>query len=154
MGSILHISLTVLGMGLMLPATMPAQAPSSAQRKVTITGRLLYENKKPIVGIHVMVMEAESKDGKIATTWKTGPDGKLANPSAVSDKEGRFSIVADPSFWAGTGNFTLSGGFLPGTTANAGILRGPGEVPMLLTVDAKATKLDLGDIVVRTPSVR
>ena len=144
----LNVTLAAVAMVSMVAAIAAAQATSSAARKVTIAGRLLYEDKSPIVGIRVMVMETESKDGRITTTWKTGPDGTLANPSAVTDNAGRFSIEAAPSFWASTGDFTVSGGFLPGTTTNAGILLGPGQVPMLLSIDAKTNKVDLGDIVV------
>jgi hypothetical protein len=117
--------------------------------KVAITGRLLYEDKSPIVDILVMVMEAQSKDGKLTETLKVGPGGKYTNPSAHTDETGRFLIEADPAFWAGTGRFTLRGGLIPGTMTNAGLLRGPGDTPLLLSIAAKKSKLDLGDIIVK-----
>ncbi len=145
------VRIMVFVLGLVCTFASTATAQLAPPGKVTITGRLLLEGKSPIVGIHVMLMEARSKDGKLTTTWKIGPDSRLANPTAFTDKDGRFLIEADPAFWAGTGNFTLSGGFLPGTTTNAGILQGPGNVPMLLSVDDKTKMVDLGDINVKKP---
>ncbi len=122
--------------------------------RVTITGRLLDKNNSPIAGISVMLMEASvtnTKEGEqISTTLKTGADGKLANPETSTDSEGRFTIVADRRFWEETGKFTLHGGFLPGTTVNAGNLQGPNGSPLLITVDSNTNKLDLGDIIVKT----
>lgn len=42
----------------------------------------------------------------------------------------------------------MRGGFLPGTTTNAGFLRGPGGLVMTLEVDKRTMNLNVGDIVV------
>jgi hypothetical protein len=121
---------------------------------VTITGRLLDKSNSPIAGMSVMLFEASvtnTKDGeKISITLKTGADGKLVNPTATTDSEGRFTIVADRRFWQKTGKFTLSGGFLPGTATNAGYLQGPNGTPLLITIDPNTSRSDLGDIPVKS----
>lgn len=119
---------------------------------VTITGRLVDENSSPIAGVSVMIMEASASSkegGEISATMKTGPDEKLANPETTTDSDGRFSIVADRRFWEGTGKFTIHGGFLPGTTTNAGYLQGANGSPLLISIDARTSGLDLGDIHVK-----
>lgn len=124
------------------------------QYRVTITGRLLDKNNSPIAGLWVILSEASvtnTKEGeKISTTIKTGADGKLANPTATTDSEGRFTIVADRRFWQETGKFILKGGFLPGTATNAGDLQGPNGTPLLITIDPNTKKFDLGDILVKS----
>jgi len=119
-----------------------------AEFAVTITGRILSQDKEPLVGMSVLVSETD-KD-KIAITWRTGDDGKVLNPIGETDKTGRFTIVADRRFWEKTGYLTLQGGFIPGTTKNAGILRGAINEPLIIKLDPKTKKLDLGEIVVST----
>lgn len=149
---------TLLATAIVLGAAivgLTAQSPSREPRKLVIVGRVLYEDKTPVEHLNVMVEEAQVKDGKITTTWKVGADGKVANPLAYTDKTGRFRIEADPSFWAGTGKFVVSGGFLPGTMTNAGMFMAAAGVPMLYeidpktVIDAKTKPIDLGDITVK-----
>ena len=68
--------------------------------KVVITGRLLSKENKPLAGMSVMVCEAilETEKKTLSCPWKTGADGKLANPLAMTDAQGKFRIVADRRF--------------------------------------------------------
>lgn len=130
-----------------------AESAIPDEHRVVILGRLLNAENAALPEVHIMLMEASSLDGKngseIKTTFKTGPDGKLANPDATTDKDGRFVIVADRRFWAETGKFTLHGGFLPGTTQNAGYLSGSNGSPLLISVHEDARTFDVGDIRVK-----
>jgi len=141
-----------------LPTQLPAQKKTGSkpparkeipdEHRVEITGRLVGKDKSPIAGMHVMVCEAvtdREKDNRDCP-WVVGADGKLANPDATTDKAGRFRIVADRRFWEKSGEFTLSGGFLPGTTTDAGLLTGPGKTPMTIRVDKGTRNVNLGEI--------
>ncbi|HEX9689658.1 MAG TPA: hypothetical protein VGB47_11380 [Thermoanaerobaculia bacterium] len=142
-----------------LPTQLPAQKktgrkPPAARKeipdehRVEITGRLISKDKSPIAGMHVMVCEAvtDREKGTLECPWVMGTDGRLANPDATTDKAGRFRIVADRRFWEKSGEFTLSGDFLPRTTTNAGLLTGPGKTPMTIRVDKGTRNVDLGEI--------
>ena len=141
-----------------LPAQLPAQKKARSkppvrkeipdEHRVEITGRLVYKDRSPIAEMHVMVCEAvtDREKGTMDCPLVVGADGKLANPDATTDKAGRFRIVADRRFWEKSGEFTLSGGFLPGTTTNAGLLTGSGKTPMTIRVDKGTRNVDLGEI--------
>ena len=142
--------------------------------KTIITGRILYADKSPIVGISVSIYEASTskwgndaieyyessgalrriknstmylKEENIYFTMKVR-NGKSLNPEANTDSMGRFKILADCRFWEETGMFTIKGGLLPGTMINASILRGLSGEPVLIKIDKNTRKYDLGDIVV------
>jgi hypothetical protein len=150
------VSFLVAALG--LPAQLPAQKKTGSkpparkeipdEYRVVITGRLVDKDKSPIAGMHVMVCEAvtDREKGTMDCPLVVGADGKLANPDATTDKAGRFRIVADRRFWEKSGEFTLSGGFLPGTTTNAGLLTGSGKTPMTIGVDKETRNVDLGEI--------
>jgi hypothetical protein len=113
---------------------------------IMITGRILNEKKEPLVHLNIIISETQADN--VAISWRIGGDGKLANPQTYTDANGRFSIAADRRFWEKTGYFTLYGGFLPGTTQNAGVLRGPGGGPVVIKTDPKTKKFEIGDIIV------
>ncbi len=142
--------------------------------KSVITGRILRADKTPIAGISVSVSEASTskwgndaveyyepagelkrvkngviflQEGKIFYTLRV-TDGKTANPSATTDSNGRFKIIADTKFWETTGSFTVNAGLLPGTTTNVGVLRQQSGEPFLITGGKNDRRIDLGDIVV------
>jgi hypothetical protein len=96
------------------------------------------------------ILVSETEREKVAITWRTGDDGKLLNPTGETDSTGRFTIVADRRFWQKTGYFTLQGGLIPGTLQNAGILRGSLGEPIIIKLDPKAKKFDVGDITIST----
>lgn len=124
---------------------------------ITITGRILSEERKPLAGMNIMISETDPK--KVTITARTDapdklPSGtlvavKLLNPRANTDTNGRFTIRADRRFWEKTGCFALHGGVVPGTgNMQADILRKPGGDPIVVKTDAKTRTVDLGDIIV------
>ena len=151
--SVLLLALTANGSAATQEQTQGATGAAVAipeAYKVVITGRLLNQESKPLAGMSVMVCEAilDMEKKTLSCPWKTGPGGKLANPQAMTDAQGKFTIVADRRFWQEAGKFTLRSGFLPGTTRSAGFLRGPGGVVMTLAVDKRTKNVNVGDIIV------
>jgi len=55
---------------------------------------LVTEDGKPLEGANCMV----GKDNPKGFMWEVGPDGKLANPTAKSDNQGRLQFQVDRSF--------------------------------------------------------
>lgn len=104
---------------------------------LTITGRVIWPDAKPIPDMGIMLSETDPE--KVAFTLRFGAGGKIINPSGTTDKNGRFTIVADRRYWEKTGYFTLYGGSSP--------LVGSLNEPIIIKVDAKAKKIDLGDII-------
>ena len=103
---------------------------------LTITGRIIWPDGKPIPDRMVMLSETEA--GKPSFTLTAGAGGKIVNPSGTTDKNGRFTIIADRRYWQKTGYFTLWEGSL---------LVGSLNEPIIIKVDAKTKKIDLGDII-------
>lgn len=113
--------------------------------KVTITGRLLWENKSPVhEGARVWLYEVIEEEGKIKTRLKVGKGGKVLNLSTKTDKTGKFTIVADRRFWEESGQFTLSVTIM----SKEHYLQKTKGVPLVIVFKEKARELDLGDIVV------
>lgn len=124
---------------------------------MTITGRILSEERKPLAGMTVMLSETDPE--KVTITARTDapanlPSGvlvrvNLLNPRAKTDANGRFTIPADRRFWESTGCFALQGDLVPGTgNMQADILRKPSGDPIVVRTDSKTRTIDLGDIVV------
>ena len=112
--------------------------------KVTITGRLLRENKSPLRGAYVELSEVIEEEGKIKTRFKVGDGGIALNPSTRTDETGKFTIVADRRFWEESGQFTLS--VLLGGKEH--YLQSSKDIPLVIVVKERAREVDLGDIIV------
>lgn len=112
--------------------------------KVTITGRLLWENKSPVgEGAWVLLQEVIEEEGKIKTALKV-EGGKVVNPTSKTDKTGKFTIVADRRFWEESGQFTLS----VSIGSNTHYLQKSKGIPSVIVVKKGTKEVDLGDIIV------
>ena len=143
-----------------------------AEYRVTIAGRILSEDKRPLANVPITLSETDPdnvvfhsrtdppSDGKSVLTTAGGSSYviengalrpvKVLNPSGKSGLDGQFSILADRRFWAKTGYFTLLGGLVTQLRGGrmAGILRKPGGEKFVVSDDRTTATLLLGDIVV------
>jgi hypothetical protein len=139
--------LTVLGQASEDP-TSPKEPKIPNEFAITISGRIIFPDGEP-VSADRSVLLSETEPGKPSFTLRAGAGGKIINPSGRTDKNGRFTIVADRRYWEKTGYFTLEG--------PNGPLR-LRETPIggwvIIKVDPEMKKIDLGDLINPRPEFK
>ncbi len=112
---------------------------------IMIKGKLIDETGEACADKNVTLYELIFEEGKIKTAIKVGEGGILLNPGALTDSDGRFTIIADQRFWEGSGRFTLGVSLWSGEV----ILRNSNDIIISVEVDEGTRKFDLGEITVK-----
>ena len=113
-----------------------------AENYLMIKGTLKSETGSAIARQTVTLYEVDNKAGELQTSIKVGKGGVKLNPSAMTDAGGNFTIIADRKFWEKSGNFTLGVSLWNGEA----YLRGENGIPLIITVEKSAHKVELGEI--------
>jgi len=112
---------------------------------IMLKGKLIDEWGKAISDKTVTLYELIFEEGKIKTSIRVTERGTLANPSTLTDSDGRFIIIADQRFWEGSGKFTLGVSHWNGEV----YLRDSKDIIISIEVDEATRKFDLGEITVK-----
>jgi len=112
---------------------------------IMIKGKLIDETGEACADKNVTLYELIFEEGKIKTSIRVTERGTLANPSTLTDSDGRFTIIADRRFWEGSGRFTLGVSLWSGEV----ILRNSNDIIISVEVDEGTRKFDLGEITVK-----
>ena len=150
-GKSVEIEINAWGLSTPTPTPIPVPlTPTPIDQKeesqfLLVTGIVLNGDKAPLPNqtIYFIPLQVQGSEFSMITSWDK--DGKIENPSTITDSEGKFTIKV-PRVFIGRGNeFTVGqnpGAFKPKLLRKNGVL-------VTFKVDSQTTEINVGEFVVK-----
>lgn len=116
----------------------PQQRPKDAEQTFLVSGRIVREDKSPVIGITVQIVEAKGAGYVI----HVGEGGVVDIPSQKTDSKGKFSIKVKRSLFKEKQEFAVLAGFSGRTPT---MLELSGGV-LVVKIDKRTKEYKLGEI--------